>query len=272
MPGEPSDRGDTNHVCTVGDSAHDLSGDFCGQCPIATFCVPTAPGSTQRTVMGEVKPRLQTLPTGQTLFRIGDEFTALFGIRSGCFKTSVVDANGREHIINFHLPGELIGFDAIYPATHRSDAIAVCDSSVCSLPFREIMDLASTLPSLQWRLFKIISREAFYTTTLTGDCSAAERLAAFLLSLAARFEAIELPATDFALPMSREDIAKHLGLAPETISRLLRNFQDDGLLSVDQRRIKILDRNRLRAQSGPMNRWPDRMQAPAPPDPDQGAT
>lgn len=229
---------------------------YCDRCAISAFCAPEKPGSEQHSVLSELSPQHQTIELGQALFRLGDEFTALFGIRSGCFKSTVIDTNGREHIINFYLPGELIGFDAIYPATHRSDAIALCESSVCALPYKELLDLASTRPELQWRLFEIMSREAFYNATLAGNCSAAERLAAFLAGLSARFAALGLSATTFTLPMSREDIASHLRLTPETISRLLREFRDDQLLSIDQRRIVIRDNECLLQRAGPMNRWP----------------
>ena len=238
--------------------AEDLSdrNSYCDRCAIAAFCAPEKPGSSQHTVMGELRPLHKTIDAGQTLFRLGDKFTALFGIRSGCFKSTVSDAGGREHIINFYLPGELIGFDAIYPATYRSDAIALCDSSVCALPFKDLLDLAATRPALQWRLFEIMSREAFYSATLAGNCTAAERLSAFLVGLSARFAALGLSAEEFVLPMSREDIASHLRLTPETISRLLREFQNDGLLGVDQRRVEIIDHDGLLRQAGPMNRWP----------------
>jgi CRP/FNR family transcriptional regulator len=76
---------------------------------------------------------------------------------------------------------------------------------------------------------------------LLGKRSADERLAAFLLSLSARYKARGLSATEFNLPMPRQDIGNYLGLAIETVSRLFAHFQDQKLLQVNRRQVTLLD-------------------------------
>ena len=54
--------------------------------------------------------------------------------------------------------------------------------------------------------------------------------------------------------MARTDIANYLRLAPETVSRVLRRFQQDGLLQVDRRELELADRDRLEALAEPVLR------------------
>ncbi len=86
---------------------------------------------------------------------------------------------------------------------------------------------------------------------LLGDKSAQERLATFLLDLSQRLEQRGLSAHEFQLSMARQDIANYLGLTLETVSRTLTRFQKGGLLAVNHRHIRILDRKRLKGLVGP---------------------
>jgi CRP/FNR family transcriptional regulator len=79
-----------------------------------------------------------------------------------------------------------------------------------------------------------------------GKRTAEERLASFLLSLSARFRQRGLSATEFNLPMSRQDIGNYLGLAIETVSRLFAHFQEQGLLRVNRKQITILELGQLK--------------------------
>jgi CRP/FNR family transcriptional regulator len=81
---------------------------------------------------------------------------------------------------------------------------------------------------------------------LLGKKNAEERLAAFLLSLSYRFHRRGFSAADFYLSMSRHEIGSYLGLAVETVSRLFSRFQDDKLVDVDRKHIRLLDMERLK--------------------------
>ena len=81
---------------------------------------------------------------------------------------------------------------------------------------------------------------------LLGKRTAEEKLAAFFLSLSARYKPRGLSATNFNLPMSRQDIGNYLGLALETVSRLFAHFQEGGLLKVNRREVTITDLPRLK--------------------------
>jgi CRP/FNR family transcriptional regulator len=79
--------------------------------------------------------------------------------------------------------------------------------------------------------------------------SAEERLASCLMSFSRRFARLGNPAVEFKLSMSRQDLGDYLGLALETVSRLLSRFQDDGLINVHGRQIVLRDVDRLRSMA-----------------------
>ena len=77
-------------------------------------------------------------------------------------------------------------------------------------------------------------------------------MAAFLIGLSRRLAARGFSADRFQLTMARTDIANYLRLAPETVSRVLRRFQKDGLLLVDRREVELLERDKLAALADPI--------------------
>jgi CRP/FNR family transcriptional regulator len=153
--------------------------------------------------------------------------------------------DGAEQVLGFHLPGEVIGLNAIHPAKYPCDAIALDTAFVCRFSFPALATLAARVPRVQQELFRLLSADIGKATLLAGDWTAEERLAAFLLGLAARFAARGFSARALHLGMPRNDIANYLRLAPETVSRLLRRFQEQNLIRVDGRDIELVDARKL---------------------------
>ena len=116
----------------------------------------------------------------------------------------------------------------------------------------EILHLGGTYPQLVLGLLRIASRSSLYTGRLTGDHNALVRVAAFILSVSGRLKAQGLPAMEFELVMSREDIANHLRLAPETVSRVFTQLGAEGVIDVRRRRVRLVDEERLQSLAGPM--------------------
>ena len=85
---------------------------------------------------------------------------------------------------------------------------------------------------------------------LLGSMRAEERLAAFLLNLSQRFTVRGYSPSEFILRMTREEIGSYLGLNLETVSRTFSKFQDEGLISVQQKHIRIVDIRRLKKVMG----------------------
>jgi CRP/FNR family transcriptional regulator len=108
--------------------------------------------------------------------------------------------------------------------------------------------MCHTTPGLHKQIMRVVGREItldHQMLLLLGKRSAEERLATFLVSLSKRYHARGLSATEFNLPMSRQDIGNYLGLAIETVSRLFAHFQEQNLLTVNRRRVVLHDLDRL---------------------------
>jgi len=221
----------------------------CSDCSLRDLCLPLGLSADDlRTLEGSVKSH-RKLSKGEFLYRVGDSFRSLFAIRTGSTKTCEIAADGSVQITGFHLPGELLGIDAINSDKHPCDVIALETTEVCELPFGKLETLARELPGLQHQLFRLMSREVAEEEgqlLMLGRMKAEERLAAFLLSFSKRFQLLGYSPTDLRLPMSRQDLGDYLGLALETVSRLFSRFQEDKLITVQGRNVKLLNVVRLK--------------------------
>lgn len=229
----------------VADDGDDLR--FCSTCAFGSVCLPEGVDKTALRDLHMLVEHVGPFRAGQHVFRTGERFGAIFAVRGGVVKTRIVDDDGNEQVLGFHLPGEVIGLNAIHPARYPCDAVALDTVFVCRFSFPALATLATRMPRVQAELFRLLSADIGKAALLTRDRAADERLAAFLLGLAERFAARGYSAREFRLAMSRNDIANYLGLAAETVSRLLRRFRDHKLIAVHSRDIELLDRDGLRA-------------------------
>ena len=223
----------------------------CQNCSLATLCLPLGLEPTDLSRLDNIIEQKKPLNRREHLYRAGDHFSGIFAIRSGSFKTYTINDEGEEQIQGFYLPGEIIGLDAIAHDRHMCSSIALETSSVCEIPFAEIEKLSASIPSLQHQMFRLMSQEILkeeQQLLVLGKMSAEERLATLLLSLSERFHARGFSAVDFNLSMSRHEIANYLGLAVETVSRLFRRFQDEGVLTVERKHIKINQLDSIKAK------------------------
>ena len=222
----------------------------CSTCNLRELCLPVGISGPQLDRLDEMVSTRRSLARGDALFRTGSPFTALYAVRTGFFKTNVTSEDGRDQVTGFQMAGELLGLDGIGTERHTCDAIALEDSQVCVIPFQQLEDLSRELSDLQHHFHKIMSREIVRdhgVMLLLGSMRAEERLAAFLLNLTQRLRARGFSASSLVLRMTREEIGSYLGLKLETVSRAFSKFQEDGLLEVKQRQIRVLNPDALQA-------------------------
>lgn len=225
----------------------------CKDCSLFQLCLPLGVGEADLELLDSIIKRRRPLRRGEHLFRIGDPFQAIYAVRAGSLKTYAMTEDGHEQVIGFHLPGELVGLDAINAECHPCGAKALETTSVCEIPFDRLEELADRLPTLQRQLLRLLSKEILHDHNLLmllGKRSAEERLAAFLASLSARFKRRGFSSTEFYLSMSRNDIGNYLGLAVETVSRLFTRFQDEGLVKVQRKHIQLCSVDELNLLAG----------------------
>ncbi len=225
-----------------GDAAH-----FCSTCVFGQLCLPDGYDKRALAELHCLIEHVGPFHAGDEIFRSGDGFSAIFSVRAGLVKTYVLDDKGREQVLGFYTPGELVGLNAIYPARYPCNAVAVDTVMLCRFSFPAMATLATRIPSIQETLFRLISKDIGTATLGKGDYSAEERLAAFLINWSERLSSRGFSATRFVLPMQRTDIANYLSLAPETVSRVIRRMTDDGVIAIDRREVELTDRAALEA-------------------------
>lgn len=224
----------------------------CAKCSLQTLCLPANIGMDDLEQLDRVVKNRRPMQLGDHLYRSGQMLGALYVAREGAFKTTITDEQGMSQVIGFHLPGELIGLDALGSGSHACDAQALTQANVCEIPLSQLESVAAQVPGLQHQLLRIIgqsiNRDHSHLEML-GVKSAHDRMALFLHGLSERYRVLGRPSDLLVLPMSRQDIGSYLGLVIETVSRAFNKMQEDGVISVHGRQIRILDTKRLAAMA-----------------------
>lgn len=216
----------------------------CKNCTLSQLCLPMGMSAEDVDRLDSIVKRSRPLHRGDHLFRSGERFRSLYVVKTGSVKTYTPSEEGGEQVLGFHLPGEIIGLDAIDQDAHACSAKVLETSAICEVPFQRFEELAAAIPSLQHSMYRLLSKEIGHDAEmllLLGKKNAEERLAAFLVSMSQRLSKRGLSPTDFYLSMSRHEIGNYLGLAVETVSRLFTRFQDEGLVRVDRKHVELLD-------------------------------
>lgn len=222
----------------------------CASCGLHQLCLPAAIAGDDLRRLDDIVQSKRPIDRAQTLFLPGTPFQALYVVRSGSFKTFVTNEQGETQILGFHLPGEILGLDAISAERHQCTAEALERTTVCEVPFARLSHIALQVPDLQRQLLRVISREVMRDhehLVMMGRRHAQERLAIFLKSLSERYGRLKRDPALLTLPMSRYELANYLGLVVETVSRLFTRFQQMGVLEVRRKNVRILDFARLEA-------------------------
>jgi len=225
---------------------------FCSTCAFGAVCEGFGVDKSALQELHCLVEHVGPLRDGEHLFRTNDAFGAVYAVRAGMVKTYVDDELGREQVLGFYLPGEMVGLNAIYPTRYPCNAVALDTVYLCRFSFPAMATLAMRMPGLQQQLFRLLSKDIGAASLLGGDFSADERLAAFLIDLIERYAARGFSGTEFQLSMSRGDIANYLRLAAETVSRVLRRFQDHGLIRVEGRDVAVTKPGELYALARPL--------------------
>lgn len=229
-------------IADDGDELH-----FCSTCAFSAACLDRGYDKSKLQQLHMLVAHVGPFEEGSHIFREGDTFDAIAAVRLGTVKTYVTDSEGREQVLGFYLPGEVIGLNAISQDRYPCNAVALEPVLLCRFSFPNIAALAGQVPGLQQHLFRLLSADIGKAALLSGNFSADERMAAFLVSLSRRHAERGFSAKRFRLSMTRTDIANYLRLASESVSRGFTRLQDAGIVRVERRDIEITDIARLEA-------------------------
>jgi len=186
---------------------------------------------------------------GATLIHEGAPAERLYVVQAGSFKCVRTAEDGYEHVLGFAWRRDLLGFDGLAGEHYAFAAVALEDSRVIALPLAGLAALRRRAPELDALLQALVARQLAHAgeiAEIMAAVAADVRLARFLVQLSSRMAERGQSPRRLLLRMSRRDIANHLGLAHETISRSFRMLAEGGWVSVDNREVEILDAAGLR--------------------------
>lgn len=215
----------------------------CEACSLSELCLSRGLTSDQMLKIDEFIERPRKIESGKQIFEPGDKFYGFYAVRTGGVKTYLTKKTGEQQILGFHLPGEIFGMDGMETTLHRCYASTMDITSYCVLPFVKLDQLCEALPDFRKQVYKLMGHELNCDHShqlLLGQQTAHERLATFLLNISSRFSHRGFSPHSFMLPMSRHDIACFLGIAVETVSRLFKSFQEQGIVKINRKQVDIL--------------------------------
>lgn len=165
----------------------------------------------------------------EAIFHQGDEARFVYTLTDGMARLTRVLPDGRQSVIGFRFPGDILGFTP--GAEHAFGSEMLTRGSVCRLDRRRLEQLFRRYPVMERRFLDLCVKELSASQDhilALGRFSAEERVAAFLVSLVEAQERRNHVGPVFDLPATRADIGEFLGLTLETVSRAISSFRKRG--------------------------------------------
>ncbi|MFZ6816863.1 Crp/Fnr family transcriptional regulator [Undibacterium sp. Ji22W] len=181
---------------------------------------------------------------GQTVHLNNDPLENLFLVNCGFLKSSMTDDLDKELVLSFPMKGDLIGVDSIHRQHHQSQTMTLSDCDIILLPYSSLQELCQKSEQFGHAILQIMSREIVRERYMLGvqrSLSAEAKVGRFLCMMGERYAQLGYSSRRFNLRMSRNEIANYLGVAIETVSRILSEFHRLGVITVNQREIVIID-------------------------------
>lgn len=216
----------------------------CLGCGLRRLCFPGRFSAEGRYRAPELPIRRSRLARGAALFRPGERVRFIYTLRSGCIKeTAATAGGGRDSLLAFYLPGEVLGMQHAGAERFTSTAVAVEATTYCEVPWSTFRRLCAEVPEARRELVRVMARAAQAPLDLVAMIRHREalgQLAGFLLNVAARLRSRGLHAREFRLSLSRAEIADYLGMTGETVSRCFTELAERGLIDVRAKHVQLL--------------------------------
>jgi CRP-like cAMP-binding protein len=185
----------------------------------------------------------ETYKRGSIIYREGNRMKGFYCVQSGIVKIYKTGIDGKDQIIRFAQPGDLMGYRSVVsnePACTTTEVLE--DSVLCHIPTEILLHLVKTNGNFAVELMKLTCKELGEANSYLTDIAqktVKERLAEILLQLHAEFG--EDSEGILKISLTREELSNMVGTATESIIRLLSDFKHEGLIKLNGRKIKILD-------------------------------
>ena len=190
----------------------------------------------------------ETYKRGSIIYHEGNKMKGFYCVHKGIIKTYKTGFDGKEQIVRFAQPGDIIGYRSVIsnePACTTSEVLEEC--IVCHIPADILFTLVKANGNFAIELMKLICKELGEANSYITDIAqktVRERLAEILIHLDDEFGTDDQQILKISL--TREELSNIVGTATESIIRLLSEFKNEKLIELGGRKIKILDRPGLK--------------------------
>ena len=216
----------------------------CGDCELCTHTVNRRRVRIDSEEIVAIENIIQShtqAEKGQVIYKTGQPFTHLYTVHSGMFKSIYINGKGEERIVEIFIPGQVMGFDGIRDGRYKTTVKAINSGSYCVIPYQQLNELAFKHKSIQNRLFKMMSEKILQFEISHSEFNARQKLVHFIKDVSELYYSRGFSPKQFPFPVSQRDLANHLGLAEETLSRTFAKLKKEEVLMLKDHQITIFN-------------------------------
>lgn len=181
------------------------------------------------------------LKKGEHLCYQGQQSENLYILRTGMLKSYLTKARGEEFVMGFYFPSDLFGFEGIDKSFQSISITALDHSNICVIPAKKMQVLVQTSPAINLQLMRMASRRIHQDNIALLRTTAQQRVATFLLQLAARHHQQGFSHNRINLNMTHQDIANYLRMTANTISRIFHEWQKSKFIEIQKHIVFLQD-------------------------------
>jgi len=219
----------------------------CKHCRVQTRCLPAKLSKRELNSHAQFVFPSTTLKPGEHLMRQGKHGNTLYALQSGLLKSYLTHASGEESVMAFYFAPSVFGWETLDQHQDSPAIMALDHSNVCEIPVNKLSKITLEHPEMQAQLLHLASRRIHHGNMALLRGSAQQRVVNFILQMHEQAE-LKNPQTPlyFLQKISRNDIANYLRITPETISRTLRQLQNENAIALIRRKLIVLDLEELK--------------------------
>jgi len=227
---------------------------FCARCTLQTGSI-FKHLSPEETDLISFEKEFRQYKRGDVLYNEGSRISGFYCVNSGIIKVFKTGFDGKEQIIRFAKPGDIIAYRSVLSnEVACTSAKVIEDCRVCFIPAEILISFVKTNPDFAYELLKLACHELGEANSFITDIAqktVRERLAEVLLLLVNDFGLDDQ--NQLQISLTREELANIVGTATESVIRLLSEFKTDKLVELSGRKIRIMNRKGLEKISNVFN-------------------
>lgn len=218
----------------------------CTTCPNKHLCLPRNLEPDDVNLLNTIITKYKFIEKGGHVYRANEVQDNLFAVYSGTCKDYHISEDGDEYINNFYFPGDILALEAIPLKKYYFSAKALTDVYLCIIPINSFLEQARHSPAIMRRFIDICSYKMLNDTHIRRTTNARQRIADFLLNIIYRIDERNTINNHISLPMTQMEISSQVGMAYETVSRILHAFEQEQIVKIENKQINVIDIHKLK--------------------------